>query len=347
VTAVAAAAGCTPDELVHIPHALLAELYNELRLPLVDKIAVERFIGLSRSARPDIAAVQEKAEDRRIHPWKIDEERALRLHSRFVAEHGSATKAGKSPFDSLRATFMANAKAGLLSAEHALILSYILYAESVEFGGFLLANLLLHVPSDMRLSTHNWCLAQSMENSVKHALGPRIAVLSRPLFPPQAPGSDTLNAKLLTTGDQIHGGEQPGAGLFSPEPLLPVVGAGFVPVGQLPDGSWAADTSSLESELRRQIAGMERKLTMLGHPPRSRQVQKGVAGVAQTPEPQPQPQHRPRGHQGAQSALQRRFPIRGGDSASPAAAGATAATFPGGPHPAAPAATVPPPGGFR
>jgi hypothetical protein len=209
-----------------------------------------------------------------------DEERALRrLTSRFGSEHAAATAAGKKPFESLHATFSANARAGLLGAENALVLSCLLYSDSIEYGAFLQANLLLNVPADARLSTHNWSLAQHMDSAQRPSLGSLIAVLDRPLYPPQAAGADTLNAKLLPVN--TGAGSDP---LTADDSccLASEARAGFAAVGQLPDGSWDADTTPLEAELRRQVEGMERKLASLGHPPR---------GPARRQPQQPAPQY--------------------------------------------------------
>ncbi len=93
VLAAASAAACKPDELLHLTPATLAEI----KMPLIDRVAVERHLGALRSARPDIAAVQEKAEERKLYPWKVDEERALRLTSRFGSEHAAATAGETTP----------------------------------------------------------------------------------------------------------------------------------------------------------------------------------------------------------------------------------------------------------
>jgi hypothetical protein len=334
VLAAASAACCKPEELLHLTPATLAEVLREIKMPLIDRVTVERHLGALRSARPDIAAVQEKAEERKIYPWKVDEERALRLTSRFGAEHAAATAARKSPFESLRATFSANARAGLLGAEHALVLSYLLYSDSTEYGAFMLANLLLNVPADARLSTHNWSLAQYMDSAQRHSLGARIALLDRPLYPPQAAGADTLNAKLLAINSGA--GSDP---LTADDSLLPrVVGAGFAAVGQLPDGTWAADTTPLEAELRRQVEGMERKLASLGHPPRGparrqQPQQPAVQYAPQHPASQQQLQYSPQQQQRsrpAQSRQNTRFPVRAGEAPSDdvAASASSASTAP-------------------
>ncbi len=93
--------------------------------------------------------------------------------------------------------------------------------------------------------------------------------------------------------------------------LLPrVAGAGFAAVGQLPDGTWAADTTPLEAELRRQVEGMERKLASLGHPPRGpacRQPAPQYPALQQ----QQQPQYTPPPQQQQRSRLENRSIRRG------------------------------------
>jgi hypothetical protein len=282
-------------------------------LSLQERVAVERFLGSLRAQRPDIAAVHEKAEERKLYPWKVEEERALRLHQRFGTEFAAATSSGTDPFDALKTAFIANAKAGLLGPEHTLILSYLLFSESTQYGAFLLANLLLHVPSEARLSTHNWGLAQEMEPTYRHSMGTRIATLDRPLFPPNAPGSDALNAKLLTA--LPVGGARPDQGELSILPQL--TGAGYLAVGQLNDGSWAADSTPLEAELRRQIDGMERKLTSLGYPPRRRPQQQQQTSRQPAPQPQQQQQQPStyQQHQAVPYRSARQRGLRAGDAA--------------------------------
>jgi hypothetical protein len=103
-----------------------------------------------------------------------------------------------------------------------------------------------------------------------------------------------------------------GSLITSPLDASVLSNAGCLAVGQFSDGTWAADSTPLEAELRRQIEGMERKLTSLGHPPRSgRRPQQQPAR-----QPAPQPQSPPFQQPAAPYRPPRQRGLRAGDVSS-------------------------------
>ena len=206
----------------------------------------------------------------------------------------------------------------MLGQQEVLLAQYLLFAESAEMGRYSLLSLILFVSRKERLAIHNWGIAQLMDRADLLAHGAAIAALDMPLFPPNA-GEEcaALNTRMLRGSDEsVSGGSaqasQAWTSAFFSESasLLPgrrVTGAGYAPVGQLQDGSWAADTSAAEAaaakecaSLRRQVVALERRLVDSGG-----QVRRSGRGQAQQyPAAQQYPQQQQHPQQQQQQYLQ-------------------------------------------
>jgi len=179
--------------------------------------------------------------------------------------------------DTIKKEFEAAAKVGNLTPLESIIGRYVMYEG--EYGGYLLMCLILRTPPETRLLLHNWSIAGAMSDGKKEAFGAAIASLEVPLFPDVEPFV-ALNQRILTQGSSVSGGGTDT--LFaSREDIFgktktSVSGGGYAPLGQLPDGSWAADTSAVEAGLRRQIAALERRVTSLGGTVRQPQNARGA-----------------------------------------------------------------------
>jgi hypothetical protein len=204
----------------------------------------------------------------------------LRLGEKFHADYVAA-KAKGDPFVPLRAAFEANARAGLLSPDVSLVLSYVLCGSDAEYCRFLLSSMLLFLPAGDRVPTHNWLLSQHMDSGVRHAHGAAIERLHVPLWPPEAAGADALNAKLLRGATT----EPAGSGHLA-EPLLGDLahdaaprGAGFLPVTDATGATvGAVEVSPVEracDDLRQQIQQLQRRLSEIERPATRQQQPRG------------------------------------------------------------------------
>ena len=252
VTDLATAAVVEPRQLALLSDKLLAELCKENKMGLNDRVIVETYVARVRAEKMSVGEVADRQEQLKLYPWLEAESRATRLWDRFTADYSASAD----PFAALRTSFEANARAGLISTETSLVLSYVLYTTDPNLGRFLLASLLLNVPQEQRLATHNWALAQEMESSRKFALGDNIARLTAPLWPPQCAGADTLNAKLLRACD--GSGEAPA---FSPGGL--VSGAGWLPVQQQGDGAYGVETAPLDAIIKGELDSLRAEIRAL------------------------------------------------------------------------------------
>ena len=282
-------------DLSVMPDMILAQAMDELKFTLRQKAGLYTYVAQERNVhKDDLHSYLKERDNRSAFPWKLQEARAMlqvaRMHESFAA---------KNAFQDLTEEFESQAKSGLLTPVEVLLGQYALYCKDVNFGRFAMMSLILRVPASSRIEVHNWQLAQDLPVATKEAYGTNISKLTFPLFPPTSNTLTAFNTKLLNEG--IEGGAPgttgtpgsilsklfalSGTGLFGG--TTSVVGGGMAPVGQLQDGSYAADTSNLEkdvhkqnAELKRQIKGMERKLAAFGAPPRQpqQQYQRGRGG---------------------------------------------------------------------
>jgi hypothetical protein len=304
-----------PSALAMLTDATIAEAAVELNLSLVDRAALEHYVSTVRAQRPTLADVAERAENLKLYTWKEAESRAIRLGGKFTEDFEAARAKGDDPFKPLLAHFESNARAGLLSPESSLVLSYVLYAQDSSFGRYMLASLLLYVPHDQRLPTHNWLLAQQLDSGMKHAVGAQIEQLRFPLFPPNAQGADTLNAKLMR-GDPTalavgHG--RSSDGMYTADPLFTdgrtATGAGALPLQQLQDGSYAVDTAPIEHAFGAEIEKLRRDIQRLSsiagrnRPPAQQPMYQQTGTYQQQPHNQRAPPVMPQQQQQQQQQL--------------------------------------------
>ena len=265
----AAAVKTDPRSLALLSEGLVSELCAESKLSLAERVVIESYIARVRNEKLTVGDVAERQELQKLYPWREAEARSSRLMDRFTAEFASASADGKDPFAPLRAAFEANAKAGLISTDVSLVLSYTLFTQNnPDLGRFLLASLLLSVQPDQRLPTHNWHMAGHMDQAVKYSVGACIDKLTAPLWPPHCTGADTLNAKLLRSAQDF--GQVAGGGTnFSTEFSITggPLGGGWLAVNQQQDGAYGVDTMALEhaiaQEYNPQIARLKEEIKNL------------------------------------------------------------------------------------
>jgi len=165
-----------------------------------------------------------------------------------------------------RDTFLDLAKNGMLSAEDALLGTYIFWGTPDDLH--VLRGLLLQNRGAARLRAHNFFVAQHREESFLATHGEQLMKLRYPLFP-AAKGFAALNERVLHEASREGTGGSDGkrhehmAKIFA---TPDGVGGGYAPIGQLSDGAWYTDVSALEKangELRRQVKGLENKVQRL------------------------------------------------------------------------------------
>ena len=162
----------------------------------------------------------ERKDERERHTWKRSQETSREVMRRIVAAFESDKK-----FEVLSAQFRSKAEASLLGPMEAMLGSYALFSKDAEFGRFMLAYLLVHVPEKQRLQLHNWNVAEGLPSSWVLSNGEAIANLQLPLFPGIF---EMLNEKVLAAGlSTLSGGGvgQGAANIFRPSTALWVVDA--------------------------------------------------------------------------------------------------------------------------
>lgn len=286
MTSLARSIDASPEEVLNLPGTLLTQIMevNGLNPRQQARLLIHRDRHRTVHQVPEkhrddnvqsLAAHFQMQREERLFPWKSKEERSLG-HIRHMNEQ--ATK--ENAFNDLRVIFEQRAKAKLLSEAEVIILTYLLFPPKEGNPYYSLAALLLLIPPDDRVAVHNWTMAAHMPLSEKNAYGETIATLSdshTPLFPTSSSACGALNTQLfaeIQAGPAIHGAG-PSSSLFASRHITgqQLRGAGMIPVGQLNDGTWAADVSTLENAnrtLKRQIVGLERKVARLQAEPETR-----------------------------------------------------------------------------
>jgi hypothetical protein len=146
----------------------------------------------------------------------------------------------------LRETFIA--KCEIITGQ------YCLFADA-DAGRYQLMSLILRLPLEQRLPTHNWNVASSWSEADLLASGAQIVALRTPLFP-AVPALEALNAKALDATIPVEGGagEKFDAGRIWGHRANPfgtrVEGGTAWPVTQAADGSYNVDTSPLEAGIK-------------------------------------------------------------------------------------------------
>ena len=216
---------------------------DELHLPAASRAAIDLWLKddapqstVVSDGTTALAEAVERQRLGRIFPWLAAEEAALRQMERFRRDWTDDPKQAK---EALRSEFASKAKNNTLGALESLVGQYCLYCTDAEFGGYLLMSLLLRIPTQSRITVHNWMVANDMPRATKEAYGVAIANLSTPLFPPCA-GLEAANTKLLDAALVMpaHGGDTD----TSPR------GGGHLALTQV-DGNWVADSTPVEHAL--------------------------------------------------------------------------------------------------
>jgi hypothetical protein len=245
----AAALSLTEDEILELPKDFLLETLKDLGLPRADQAAI--LLVLTRNtqetaAKGDQPALEKyftRRDESRLFPWKVGEQRAL-----LQAKHAEKSFGEADGWTKLRASFVAAAKAGLLTPLEVVVGQYIGFASNEEYGRFALLHLLLHVPAHQRLHVHNWSVAQMLPEALKEANGAIIEQLTVPLFPP-IEQLQQLNTKLMAEATQITGITGGGSVTHLYAQRDPDIwGGGYLPIIQR-DGATMLETTALEESL--------------------------------------------------------------------------------------------------
>jgi hypothetical protein len=273
-----------------------------------------RFGTSSSDPAAIIANAFSRSTDHQQFPWMAAEEAARRniaaLHQEYANDKTKALEA-------LRTLFASKARIGTLGHVENLVGQYVLYAPDLEYATFLLMAILLKMPKDARISTHNWLVAGDMPRSDVETFGAAIAVLTAPLYPPAAPLA-SLNQQLLESvplrRDAVMSQASHVAGGSAAPDILDLInapahqappssvsGAGVLPVQQYGEG-YGVDMSPVEAavnNLQTQISALQKQKTALQRQARSQhQYQPQVAAQPRNPAQQFYQQHRGRGGRG-------------------------------------------------
>lgn len=193
------------------------------------------------------------------------QERRSREAWRSTSEALSAERSSISnqPIEQLRDEYLELAKAAQLSPEDAVTVAYLLYADEAD-RKFWAASILRKHGND-RVRAHNFSVGSKREEAFMSVHGAKLLNFTLPLYP-ALPSFSALNTRILS--EVPHGGSpsSPASTLFRTN----IEGAGFLPVGQLPDGQWAADSTSVENQLKRQVSALESKLRRVSNQGRGR-----------------------------------------------------------------------------
>jgi hypothetical protein len=226
--------GIDPAKISKAPWKLIEEAVDALRLPLRDKIALTMTLveqrdgptketGVANQHNDGIAHYWRQRDLERAFPWRIDDNRATVQIEAVRKNYREANS-----FDKLRMTFIASAKAGLLTEVEAAVCHHLLFHDDGDFGRFFLASLMLHVPSVDRAPIHNWFVASTMSQARKEAHGSAIANLGVTLFP-DVPELSALNSRLMAAQNPV-GGDANRTDIFREEQPRDVEGGGSLPI---------------------------------------------------------------------------------------------------------------------
>ena len=279
----------------------LRECLKELKLTAADRAELDVWIhstapsAASRLTQPTsrigtsssdpaviIANAFSRSTDHQQFPWMAAEEAARRnieaLQQEYLADKKKALEA-------LRSLFASKARIGTLGHVENLVGQYVLYCPDLEYATFLLMAILLKMPKNARISTHNWLVAGDMPRSDVETFGAAIAALTAPLYPPAAPLA-SLNQQLLESVpsskvSQVAGGSAVPdildlvIGPTFQAPPHSVSGAGVLPVQQYGE-SYGVDMSPVEAavnNLQAQISELQKQKTALQRQARPQQYQ--------------------------------------------------------------------------
>ena len=223
-----------------------------LKLSASDKAEIEIAIAKFSSHRDGTSALANAVELQRLQriwPWKTDEERALRQLTRFQEDYAAGDV---DAMKALRAEFISRAKSGLLGNLETLVGQYCLFSSDSKYGAYLLMCLLLRLPPDSRINTHNWAIAQELPRATREAYGSRIAALTLPMFP-HDPALEAVNTKILQGSSKTAG-----------QNLDLVDGAGWLPVLQHQEsGAYGVETLPLDTAIKAEFDNLRGQIQRL------------------------------------------------------------------------------------
>ena len=256
---------CTRAKLSTVPTQVLIRMMTDDDLTAAQQAGMFLLLGTTDPLREHFS----EQEKRQREQWRV------------VEQKHAADRVGmkKVSLGALQKDFIDMSKHQLLTEEEAMIGTYVLFGDDDARKFF--SCTLMRKRNFERVQAHNFFVASSMSDPEYFLTthGVKLLTMPYPLFPPTEEFT-SINTKLLF--DVVEGGAAattlPRIYRYGPG----VTGGGYAPIGQLHDGSWHADTTALEqqnqqevqrqqqinAELRKQIAGMERKLSLLGAPPR-------------------------------------------------------------------------------
>jgi hypothetical protein len=210
---------------------------------------------------------REEAEAK-IWPWRSEQKRAALIMEGFSSAYNHEG------VERLRETFIAKCKSAQLSPIEIITGQYCLFADA-DAGRFQLMSLILRLPLDQRLPTHNWNVASSWTAADVLASGAQIVSLRTPLFP-AVPALEALNAKVLDATVPVEGGADVtfDAGRIwghkRVEGGTTCHGGGTLPVFQAADGTHHVDTTTLEGHIKqafddafRAVKNLEEQIAVL------------------------------------------------------------------------------------
>lgn len=251
---------CPRAKLSSIPTDVLIRMMTDDALTAAQQAGVFVVLGSSDPLREHFSEQEKRQRDQ----WRVSEQK----HSadREATKHLS--------WPSLQKSFVDMAKNQLLTEEEAVLGTYLMFGD--EDARKFFSCTIMRKRNFERVQAHNFYVASRMEDPdcflASH--GSKLLSLQYPLFPPTNEFT-SLNTKLLF--EVVEGGGTPSS-IKATLPRLfrydTVAGGGFAPIGQLQDGSWAADVTRLEDKnkeleaanrsLKSQIQGLERKFHRQG-----------------------------------------------------------------------------------
>lgn len=257
---IAASLGISPPEIAKMPQQLINKTMELLSFSVRQQAravlhTTSKENGGSKTSDVDpvdTLAQQFERQDRRSRElWRLPVE-VLQSEWKAILQQ---------PPDELKNEYLELAKASAMNIEDALQVQYLLFASPEEQRVW--AAMIMRKSGNERLKSHNLHVACRREPAFLQIYGQKLLNFELPLFPPTQ-DFQSLNTRLLAQS-MVQGGEaRPDIGSSVFARHREVSGSGFAPVGQLPDGTWAADTSTVEASLRRQVTALERKVVALG-----------------------------------------------------------------------------------
>ena len=149
VTDLAEHLGCTQAQLQALSRDVIRAAFCELKMTSRQQAAIELWLDSLGAPSHDATLYNHfrAAEDRKVHPWKVDEVRATRTLNACHEE-----RQRPETLKALQCDFVSQVKAGMLSHVQVVIGNYCLFSEDLNKGVFDLLAILLRVPPTDRLA---------------------------------------------------------------------------------------------------------------------------------------------------------------------------------------------------